>query len=367
MTPTFPAPGLDGSPNLAAIMHQLVAQNVKSSEAQSELVAALTENARRTHEKSKMETPKLGAQNAMELQDELRFFSRYCTEYSVISKKKWFTLARNVASGKAKRAIEDMVVRDFGGEKAYTVMLENGDDGFWSAKWDQLEQRLRIKAGAEGTTELEVAQDTYNRVTLAKNADADGVEAFILQYEAARTLMIQQGLLSDHSDLLKTQEFVQFREKVEGTKLAGFLEGLPDYPTIVDDTREEFHRVSLLGRCRQYVRVLRKEKGEGEKAILLDSTGSPAVSGGIGTMTGSFLKTQVGKQFTKQVAEQALNLGALRQIGSVASGKTKARRAVENRKLEGRSGREGSLLDMQGQTPRVPSVSELQCQERRPV
>ena len=75
-------------------------------------------------------------------------FKRFCQESRIRSVSTWFQLARNVATSRAKAAIDTMVVQDFGGEDAWQFSLEDSRVD-WAQWWYVFEDRLRVKAACD--------------------------------------------------------------------------------------------------------------------------------------------------------------------------------------------------------------------------
>ena len=147
------------------------------------MVEALTDNARMAGDRGvKAEKPVLKAETAIGLAQEVRELLRYLQEHRIQNKAKWFPVVRNIAKSRAKAAVEDMIIRDFGGEEAYNAALANPRVD-WEVLWQRLMDRWRIKAGYEGTTEVQRAIEQYGKVLLRPGHSAEDVEQFLLECE----------------------------------------------------------------------------------------------------------------------------------------------------------------------------------------
>ena len=93
---------------------------------------------------------------------------------------------------------------------------------------------MKLDAGLDDSNELNEAVRVYGRVSLSKGGGADAVDTFIQEYLAARTRMIENGLITDGDDKSNAREMEDIRSKIEGTDLLRYLIELPEFPTLVD-------------------------------------------------------------------------------------------------------------------------------------
>ena len=169
-------------------------------------------------------------------------------------------------------------MHSFGSEERYQAAVldaKNDKDG-WTAHWKAFEARLKVEAGLDDSNELNEAVRVYGRVSLDKKCGVQDLDKFQQEYGAARTRMVENGLITDGDPKSTIREMEDLRSKCEGTDFLRYLMDLPEYPTEVDNFDPQLGKVTFLGRMRQYVASRRRPglpgKGDGGG----DASGKPS-------------------------------------------------------------------------------------------
>ena len=94
----------------------------------------------------------------------------------------------------------------------------------------------------QATSELNEAITIYNNVRMKDKNSADHVDTFLTEYTAARTLMIEQGLLIPGCPKSRARELEDLKKKLEGSNVLRYLMELPEFPAEIDDISACSHR-----------------------------------------------------------------------------------------------------------------------------
>ena len=129
-----------------------------------------------------------------------------------------------------------------------------------------------MATGLDDAGELSEAVTMYNAVALKNKQGVDATDQFIMDYTAARTQMIEQGLIVAHDPKSEQREIEDLKKKLEGSEVLKFLMELPEFPRSVDDLDPELARTTMVGRMRQWVRA-RRGPGLGSQANTPKQTG----------------------------------------------------------------------------------------------
>ena len=281
------------------------------------LLSTLTDAAHDAKQTLRPEKPKLTGKDAAVLHEELRVFRVYMNESKIHDKAKWFSGARSIAKDRAHRVLEAFIVSRFGTEAKFQQALADKGSGIdWPAYWSQYEQRLKVESGLDDASELNEAVRNYGKVKLHAKSTAQEVDHFLQDYSAARTKMIEVGLLIPSDPLSRAREIEELRTKTEGSDLLRYMMELPEFPEEVDDAFDPARaKVTFLGRARQYVQARRRSGLSGAAG---DSSGRNDKGGD--NMNAQFLASTL-KQASKQ---QGLVEATLKKLGGKAPHTTKS-------------------------------------------
>eukprot|EP00972_Heterocapsa_arctica_P017863 2639387-Heterocapsa_arctica.AAC.1 len=139
-----------------------------------------------------MEKPTLTASSADRLLLELKRFKTVLNDAKCFQKSRWFSVARAVAEGKAKVALETFILCEIGGEDAYQAALRRPDDLAWPDMWSRFEAKLKHVGRLEVSSDLDDAIHEYDEVALGKGSTPSQVEVFLDDYARVRVAMIAQ-------------------------------------------------------------------------------------------------------------------------------------------------------------------------------
>ena len=231
-----------------------------SGQNQSELLTKLAEAAGDGRRGLRADKPRLSATDPATLYVELRAFRRYMNDNRWPERIHWFTGARNIATDRARTCIEAYIVQCFGKEEDFqSILIKYKSDGdFWLKHWLAFESRLKMDTGLDDSNEVNEAVRVYGRVVLTKPGSVEACDKFLQEYAAARTLMIETGLIRDGDPLSTTREMEDLRTKCEGTDFLKYWMDLPEYPTEVDNNCTSAAKTTFLGRMRQYIAARRR-------------------------------------------------------------------------------------------------------------
>ena len=163
--------------------------------------------------------------------------------------------ARAVASGRAMTVLNSYIVQKFGNEEKFQEQLKNKTWSGWEGHWKAFEGLLKVATGLDDASELNEAITIYNNVRMEDKNSADHVDTFLTEYTAARTLMIEQGLLIPGCPKSRARELEDLKKKLEGSNVLRYLMELPEFPSDIDDMDPAMEKSTVLGRIRQWVRA----------------------------------------------------------------------------------------------------------------
>ena len=120
----------------------------------------------------------------------------------------------------------------------------------WESHWKAFESLLKLATGLEDASELSEAVTIYNGVSLKNKQSVDATDQFLTDYTAARTGMIEQGLIIAHDPKSQQREFEDLKKKFEGSDVLKYLMELPDFPQRVNDLDPAKAKGTILPRLR---------------------------------------------------------------------------------------------------------------------
>lgn len=96
-----------------------------------------------------------------------------------------------------------------------------------------------------------------NSASLKNKQSVDATDQFLTEYTAARTGMIEQGLIVAHGPKSQQREVEDIKKKLEGPDVLKYMMELPELPREVDDLDPTMAKGTILGRMRQCARARR--------------------------------------------------------------------------------------------------------------
>ena len=235
--PSSSSPALELSvQGLVLATHAMIStRGSASTDVTSQLLQQLADKANEDKLKLGTEKPKLTATTADGCRDELKAFKTLLVQAGIEQRSKWVKAARAVATGRAKIALDSVIASEVGPVETYVAKLRD-DPGseLWGRVWDLFETRIRGTVHLNEDTDLNHAIAKYGELRLQKGADASATQSFIEAYTSARTLMLEQGLVSNTDHVKIVREVTDFKQKIAGTAVYTYLHDLPELPRKVD-------------------------------------------------------------------------------------------------------------------------------------
>ena len=290
-TPAAAAPAVQPSPlekmveSLAESVAKLANATVAGQGGQSQALDRLADAAQDQRRSLRPDKPKLSAATPAVLHAELKNLRLYFNDAKIHEKSLWMSGARAVATGRAATALNSYIIQKFGTEADFQARLLEKSWPEWPSHWRAYESLLKVTTGLDDASELSEAITIYNSVTLKNKNSPDGVDAFLQEYSAARTLMIEQGLLMAHCPKSRVREIEDLKKKLEGSEVLKYMMELPEFPIEIDDLSPEAARTTMCGRMRQWIRARRGPGMGGSSSNDASNTNNQSV----------FLKQQLKK------------------------------------------------------------------------
>ena len=154
----------------------------KNDDKFNRLLESLTETSRESGQKILGQMPKITANDADSLREELKLMRRFFNDAKVTDKRNWFKKFRNTVTGNAISELNYVIAHDMGGEEAYQAKLAEADPEWWEEKWHILETRWKRAAFLDDETELSGAVQRYGNLSLRRDAKIAEVAKFLQEY-----------------------------------------------------------------------------------------------------------------------------------------------------------------------------------------
>ena len=262
-----PAGGMEKAVSaLAGAMAQMAEASTSKTEREaldgdkhSRLLEVLVESNREQSRKIPVALPTVQAADAATLRMELKLLTRYFNETGVKGHKAFYRTMRAIAKGNAATQIEYSIIHSFGSEAGYQEALLRTNEAVWADEWNKLITRLKQNVSLDSSSDMHLAIQQFEMVKLEGLAVGDA-HKFVLEYLAARTGMLENGLHSDSDLTMVRREREEFLLKIRGSPLMTYLLSLEAMPKDMDSDRPEDCHLTILGRCRQYVHAHAQER-----------------------------------------------------------------------------------------------------------
>ena len=223
----------------------------------SDALERLADAASAQRQTLKPDKPKLTAASPAVLHAELKALRLFFNDARVHERSQWWSGARAIASGRAFTTLNSYIVQKFGSDDFFQEKLKDRSWPAWESHWKAFESLLKLATGLDDAGELSEAVTIYNGVSLKNKQSVDATDQFLTDYTAARTGMIEQGLIIAHDPKSQQREVEDLKKKLEGSDVLKYLMELPDFPQEVNDLDPAKAKGTILGRIRQWVRARR--------------------------------------------------------------------------------------------------------------